>query len=117
VAAVAENNLIVLHPDQKLFNAEKKLAQANSPEMHAKLLPSQLNTLSFNHALMLLKMNKIEQCKALLDAIQARNPDTCLPTLINASLLFKDRKVDEGVALLHVCIARFAMAAIDSCSD
>jgi hypothetical protein len=56
---VAENNLIALQPDAKLFNAEKKLSQANSPEMQAKLLPAQQYAIAFNHALVLLKMNKV----------------------------------------------------------
>lgn len=57
--AVASNNVVSLHKDQKLFNAEKNLFNAISAADEHKLTSEQEKIINFNRAVVYLKMSKV----------------------------------------------------------
>lgn len=92
VGAVAANNLAVLRKDRELFDSHKRLQSAIRESVEAKLLPSQLDAVRFNRCLLLLHMNKVEECRQSLSNLLTFYPDTVQPRLIDAALKLRDKK-------------------------
>lgn len=59
--AVASNNIVCLHKDQKLFNTEKNLFNAISAADEHKLTTEQEKIINFNRAVVYLKMGKVRE--------------------------------------------------------
>eukprot|EP01098_Paradermamoeba_levis_P009981 TRINITY_DN4183_c0_g2_i1.p1 TRINITY_DN4183_c0_g2~~TRINITY_DN4183_c0_g2_i1.p1 ORF type:complete len:696 (-),score=300.27 TRINITY_DN4183_c0_g2_i1:40-2127(-) len=95
VLAVASNNIVSLRGDSDLFDSSKKLKTALGAE--EKLSVQQKNTIHFNHSLLLFRMNKAEQCREILAGMDPKSPMT---TLLNASLLHREKKTAEALNLL-----------------
>lgn len=62
------------------------------PEVLAKLPSAQQQIISFNHCLMLLMMNKPEECRELLTKLQEQYCENDLFPLLYATILYKNRK-------------------------
>jgi len=101
VAAVASNNVVTLHKDSKLFNAEKNLFNAISAAEEHKLTSEQENVINFNRAVVYLKMGKADKCREVIDTLKKEFPESPLSALIEASLLLKEKQVSEAKTLLE----------------
>ena len=97
VGAVAANNLAVLRKDRDLFDSHKRLQSAIRESVEAKLLPSQLDAVRFNRCLLLLHMNKVEECRNSLSELLTLYPESVQPRLIDAALKLRDKKQASDV--------------------
>jgi len=100
VSAVASNNIAVIHKDKDLFDSEKRLKVASSEKLQLKLTSTQKQIISFNQCLLLLHMNKTNKCMELIQSLRETIPDSPVLALIQASLLFRTKKVKESEDLL-----------------
>merc|ERR1712137_387435 len=100
VMAVASNNVVTLHKDHKLFNAEKNLFNAISAADDHKLTTEQEKIINFNRAVVYLKMGKVDKCREIVDTLKKDFPKSPLPALIEAALLLKEKQTEEAEALL-----------------
>lgn len=65
-------------------------------DLQTKLSATQQQIISFNHCLMLLMMNKPEECRELLTKLQEKYPTNDLFPLLYASILYKNRKYQKA---------------------
>jgi len=95
VVAVATNNSVALGSDKKM-QASRKLKHILTEQVQKKLNAVQKRAIDFNYCLSLLEMNKYDQCRDTVNSLQQRYPDSDVPALIGASLLFKEKKIDKA---------------------
>ena len=100
ITAVASNNVVVIKRDHDLFDSFKKLKQATSQTLEQKLTPLQKKVIGFNRCLVLLHMNKGDQCRELVKLLQDQFPESEHLTMILASLLFKEKKPQKAEEIL-----------------
>jgi len=98
VAAVSLNNIVTLNKEHDLFDSAKKMKQAAS--MESKLTSNHKKVIGFNNCLVLLHMNKGEQCREHIAALQQVFPDSDRLALISAALLMKQNKLPQSEELL-----------------
>jgi len=98
VAAVALNNIVTLNKEHDLFDSAKKMKQAAS--MESKLTSNHKKVIGFNNCLVLLHMNKGEQCREVITSLQQIFPDSDRLALISAALLMKQNKLPQSEELL-----------------
>jgi len=61
---------------------------------------------AFNYCLLLLSMNKVELCREHAYALKAQYPDSAVPVLLLASLLYRTKKISTCEEFLQEEIAR-----------
>jgi len=92
VMAVAQNNVVALKGDRDLFDSFKKSKAATSEATEKKLTLQQKKAIAFNRALLLLHMNKPDQCTELLRSLEATYPGDELISLVRAAVLARQGK-------------------------
>ena len=100
MAAVASNNVVVIHKARDVFDSKKKMKVATSVGLENKLTSHQRRVIALNQCLLYFYMNQIEQCRELANSLKSRFPDSDFSTLILASLLYKEKKHVESTELL-----------------
>jgi len=65
------------------------------------LQKAQKEAIGFNLGLLLLHMNKVEECKTLVAQLRSEFPNNDLLPLVSASILIRENKVDESKQLLE----------------
>ncbi|KAK2716271.1 signal recognition particle subunit SRP72-like [Artemia franciscana] len=99
--AIASNNLAVFNKEQNVFDTKKKLKSATSEGLEFKLNSKQREIIAKNNCIFLLTNAKPEQCRHALEQMKDEFPSSKLwATLLEASLLVKEKKIDEADKLL-----------------
>jgi len=98
---VALNNIVVMKQDHDLFDSFKKLKQATSQVVGQKLTTTQKKALGFNRCLLLLHMNKMDECRDMVKQLQESFPNSDALALIQASLLMKEKKNAKAEEFLN----------------
>lgn len=99
--AVAVNNLASVQRDQKLFKAEKSLQHATTDAVKHKFTAEQIEAFHMNRAIVLLKMNKLDQCKALVAELRSQFGDSGhVVNILSAFIASRESTVDEAIAIL-----------------
>eukprot|EP01135_Chromosphaera_perkinsii_P005038 Nk52_evm15s311 gene=Nk52_evmTU15s311 len=101
MAAVASNNVVVIHKARDVFDSKKKMKVATSEGLENKLTSHQRRVIALNQCLLYFYMNQAEQCRELASSLQNRFKDSDFPTLILASLLYREKKHEESIAMLE----------------
>mmetsp|Transcript_15424 Transcript_15424/g.60279 ORF Transcript_15424/g.60279 Transcript_15424/m.60279 type:complete len:664 (+) Transcript_15424:24-2015(+) len=100
--AVAVNNLASVQRDQKLFKAEKSLQHATSGALAHKLTGEQVQAFHMNRAIVLLKMNKLDQCKEVVAEIKSKYGQDCaVVSILEAFIAARDSSPASAIALLE----------------
>jgi len=99
VAAVAMNNVVSLKGDKDLFDSFKKTKSAQTESTEAKLTMKQKKAIAFNRALLLLHMNKPDQCTEYLKVLESAYPGEAVIGLLRASILAKQSPAKAEAAL------------------
>jgi predicted Zn-dependent protease len=68
----------------------------SDPALLSKLSSQQQQVICFNHCLMLLMMNKTDECRELLTKLQEKYPENDLFPLLYATILYKNRKYQKA---------------------
>eukprot|EP00003_Mantamonas_plastica_P033357 TRINITY_DN951_c0_g1_i1.p1 TRINITY_DN951_c0_g1~~TRINITY_DN951_c0_g1_i1.p1 ORF type:complete len:388 (-),score=164.05 TRINITY_DN951_c0_g1_i1:288-1451(-) len=92
---------MVLHGDKDVFDSYRKSKKAHNAKVDVKLTSYQKKAMAFNRALLALHMGKKDQCRDLVATLAQQFPDSELPELISAALLFRDKKVDKCIQVLE----------------
>ena len=115
VMAVVQNNYVALRGDGDLFSSAKRLKTAAAAATQPRLSAVQRHGIAFNRALLLLRMNKREECKRALsqlaqqDASKKGKPSSDdmdlegwseLPALIVAALHWRAKEWEKADAVL-----------------
>ncbi|KAG0556540.1 hypothetical protein KC19_11G061100 [Ceratodon purpureus] len=109
--AVATNNFIALKGARDLFDALKKTDKllekkdAGQKLQFAENLENRLSmrqkeSLSFNRCLLLLHSNKLDQARDFSSSLLKTFPDSSVPAVLTASLLWKEGKAQKADELL-----------------
>eukprot|EP01117_Protostelium_nocturnum_P004616 TRINITY_DN1673_c0_g1_i1.p1 TRINITY_DN1673_c0_g1~~TRINITY_DN1673_c0_g1_i1.p1 ORF type:complete len:639 (+),score=156.76 TRINITY_DN1673_c0_g1_i1:212-2128(+) len=102
IAAVANNNVVAIKKvGTDLFDSFKKLKQATSSSLDSKLSLTQRKVVGYNNCVILMHMNKGEQCREQLKLLEEQFPHEDRFTLIASSLLFKEKKASQSEELLR----------------
>mmetsp|Transcript_22936 Transcript_22936/g.39296 ORF Transcript_22936/g.39296 Transcript_22936/m.39296 type:complete len:654 (+) Transcript_22936:53-2014(+) len=107
VAAVASNNIVSLKKERNLFDSLKKSKTAASEALDTKLSSKQKLVIACNRALLLLYMNKGDQCREVVQGIVKQFPDSDVPVLIMAALAFKEKKLAKCEEPLKAYAAKY----------
>jgi len=92
VAALAANNLLASRGEHELFDSYKRV-KANVTDPALERLPTtHATTMGMNKALLFLKMQKAQECRTLLEKLKQDHPTSALPSLIDVSLLLREKK-------------------------
>eukprot|EP01127_Copromyxa_protea_P011288 TRINITY_DN2827_c3_g1_i1.p1 TRINITY_DN2827_c3_g1~~TRINITY_DN2827_c3_g1_i1.p1 ORF type:complete len:637 (-),score=196.71 TRINITY_DN2827_c3_g1_i1:27-1937(-) len=97
VKAACQNNIVTLREGTEKFDSLRKLNQLRTEEeLMAKLSSAQQQVIHFNHCLMLLMMNKTDECRDFLTKLQEKYPTNDLFPLLYATILYKNRKFQKA---------------------
>jgi signal recognition particle subunit SRP72 len=97
--AIAGNNLVSLRGNLDMFDSAKRLKFAK--KLGSKLTLKQQYTIAINNAILLLNMDKLEECAVELEQIKSKYPDTDIAALMTASTKYKEKDFDEAIKLLN----------------
>jgi tetratricopeptide (TPR) repeat protein len=103
VKAVCSNNIVTLREGDK-FDSLRKLQKLRNDAVQSRLAPMQLQIIGFNHCLLLLSMNKADECRTLLESLQSQYPKNGLYPLLSSAMLQKEKKIPESQAILNTFI-------------
>mmetsp|Transcript_10399 Transcript_10399/g.26181 ORF Transcript_10399/g.26181 Transcript_10399/m.26181 type:complete len:717 (+) Transcript_10399:3-2153(+) len=95
VAAVAANNLVALRGDRDLFDSAKRCKAALTDAVAAKLLPSQKLCFLANQVILTWHMGKPTLCREQLNALNNAFPESEVPVLLRAALLFRPKATSK----------------------
>jgi tetratricopeptide (TPR) repeat protein len=96
---VAGNNLVSLRGNLDMFDSAKRLKFAK--KLGSQLTLKQQYTIAINNAILLLNMDKLEECAVELEQIKSKYPDTDIAALMTASTKYKEKDFDEAIKLLN----------------
>ncbi len=96
-AAVAAANLVGLQEQHGLFDSLKRLERAKQSDVYDLLTEEQRESVSLNHAVVLLRLHKTNEARKALEECSKEFPKSGLPRVLLASLLPKD----EALAVLE----------------
>jgi len=105
--AVAANNLVAIHSNSNttqdhVLDAQKKLKYAYQDKLQGKLTTEQIKGVTLNNALLLLQMNKFEECEKVVQTELLKTcPNDELPILIQSFIYFKQKKFNESISTLE----------------
>jgi len=99
VKAVCSNNIVTLREGDK-FDSLRKLQKLRNEAVQSKLAPMQLQVIGFNHGLLLLSMNKVEECNQLLESLTQQYPKNDLYPILASSILHKEKKNVQSQEIL-----------------
>ena len=91
--AVCAVNMVPLV--DKHFDVLKRMERTRQQETYENLSVAQREGLSFNYAVVLLKMGRTEPCLKVLDEMEKEFPKSHSIALLRASLLLADKKTDQ----------------------
>jgi signal recognition particle subunit SRP72 len=103
VKAVCSNNIVTLREGDK-FDSLRKLQKLKNDAVQSRLAPMQLQIIGFNHCLLLLSMNKADECRTLLESLQSQYPKNGLYPILASAMLQKEKKIPESQAILNTFI-------------
>ncbi len=96
--AVAASNMVVLQEQQGLFDSLKRLERARQADTYEQLTDEQRESVSFNHAVVLQRLNRTEQCLKALEELAKEFPRSTLTQVLRAQLMSNK---DEALKLLQ----------------
>lgn len=104
--AVAGNNLISLEydDDTNVVEIEKKMKLATTSKVEGKLTTWQQRGINVNQTLLLIKKKKFDECRELLQKLQKQYPESDVPSIISAAILYKEKNYDEAQKSLELFI-------------
>jgi len=91
VKAVCSNNIVTLREGDK-FDSLRKLQKLRNEAVQSRLAPIQLQIIGFNHCLLLLSMNKSDECRQLLESLRTQYPKNDLYPILSSAILQKEKK-------------------------
>lgn len=99
--SIASNNLVSLRDHQDMFDSAKKLKFASSSKLSGKLLSFQNRAIQFNNAILLMNMDKYEECKQILINLKELYPESDIPALLISSMNYREKKFEEAISILQ----------------
>ncbi|KAF0976600.1 hypothetical protein FDP41_004499 [Naegleria fowleri] len=109
--AVAANNLVAIQSNPSLnpsltsndvLDAQKKLKYAYQDKLQGKLTTQQIKGVTLNNALLLLQMNKYEECERVVQTeLKKLYQEEFIPTLILSYIYLKQKKFKESIQVLE----------------
>jgi hypothetical protein len=102
VSAVCNNNIVALNKDQDKFNSFNRLKHLGAEAVQDKLSTAQKRAIVLNRCVLLLLMNKADECREQLKLFEAEFPNSEYAPIILSSLQFRDRKVQKAEQILKV---------------
>eukprot|EP00998_Keelungia_sp_KM082_P005097 NODE_1650_length_1265_cov_44.631810_g1635_i0.p1 GENE.NODE_1650_length_1265_cov_44.631810_g1635_i0~~NODE_1650_length_1265_cov_44.631810_g1635_i0.p1 ORF type:complete len:404 (-),score=100.11 NODE_1650_length_1265_cov_44.631810_g1635_i0:52-1221(-) len=97
--ASASNNLAALHGDKDRFDSLKRLKYVTQANVDATLTSHQRLVAKFNNALLMLSMNKVDNCRSICDQLMTSSSD--LGPLALCALHVKDNKLAQAKSALQ----------------
>lgn len=107
--AAASNNLFVSRGQRDLFDSYKRTRQpAMASDVLAKFRPDEQRAIRRNRALLLLYMNKGDECRAAVKQLDVDFPDDDFATVALAALYLQQKKVAKCCDFLAGAVAKAA---------
>lgn len=97
----AANNIIAINCDKDIFDSKKKIKLLSNESAVRKLNRHQFEIVLFNRCLFLLRLNQLDHSRTVLQEMKNTFPSTVLTTLMEASVLYRERKTQDAIALLE----------------
>lgn len=114
--AVALNNLASLKPDQgreSLFDSSRKITTGMHGDVMQRMSPEQRRALQMNHCLLLMHMKKRDACLKEVEKLKQQYPQSDIPIIIHASLLYREHKYQDAKNLLITFIEHGVESGVD----
>lgn len=99
--AIAGNNLVTLRDNQDMFDSAKKLKFASSSKLQGKILGYQNRSIQINNAILLMNMDKYDECKQVLTNLKKLYPDSDIPALLISSMNYREKNFEEAINILQ----------------
>lgn len=107
--AVAANNVISITGTggADLFDTAKKLKLATSSKVAGKLTSAQQRAINLNNSLLLMFQKKFDECREAIAQVSVQFPDSDIPPLMTAALLYKEKKYDQAIGTLQDYMSKY----------
>eukprot|EP01027_Heterolobosea_sp_BB2_P018099 GEZU01025553.1.p1 GENE.GEZU01025553.1~~GEZU01025553.1.p1 ORF type:complete len:547 (+),score=144.77 GEZU01025553.1:42-1643(+) len=103
--SVAGNNYISVKKDQDVFDSFMRMQSIlKQPNLHAKLTQRQLQIIHTNRSLLLMLLQKNDEARELARNLLKVNPDSDVPTIVNAAIYCKEKKFAKAESALKAFI-------------
>lgn len=101
LAAVANNNSVVINRDENVFDSKKKMRAAMGEAAALKLTSRQRKSIAYNNAVLMYYTNQTDQCAKACAHVEQNYPDLAVRArLVHAMCLFRGEKVKEALELM-----------------
>lgn len=102
LAAVANNNSVVINKDENVFDSKKKMKAAMSDAAALKLTSRQRKWIAYNNAVLMYYTNQTDLCAKACAHVEETYPDLAVGArLVHAMCLFKSEKSKEALELIN----------------
>ena len=99
--AVAASNLVGLQEKHGLFEAVKRLEKARQSEIYETLTPEQRESISFNLAVVLVRLNRAEAADKVLEEVRKEFPASHMAVVLRGVVLVSQGKTAEAQQVLE----------------
>ncbi|KAG8226883.1 hypothetical protein J437_LFUL005642 [Ladona fulva] len=104
LVAVASNNIVAFNRDGNVFDSKKRMRAAMADGLEHRLTSCQRAYIALNNCLLTYYTNQGDQCRQLCEKLVQEYPELSSEAcLIQASVLSREGKVEEGVKMLKEC--------------